>query len=264
MKAVICLSLVFPSLWALSLNSHWDENDTKWLSGILEDVLETNVDSLSSLHFAAGALKILKVTPSADAAKQVIEGILAENAPSGARVFQALYTADLLNVQEQILMLTNYLLSRKHISTEKSAFYVLKALKALADNSHFVPVVISRDGPLMFDPNQPIRITVTDVFGLPTNAIEVHADVTAVDSDHTFLSDVKMEHSPSDARVWTISVDKIPKESDYYMLKVKVATQDVRLVGTTANVLIKRCNDILVDNFKLGIFEKDEAHLETS
>ncbi|VDM77571.1 unnamed protein product [Strongylus vulgaris] len=329
MRPIIFLVLSISSVCAVSLNTHWEEEDTKWISGILENVLKKKVDSLGSLHYATSALKLLKVTPASDAAhlaceaakkadlseldnlydalaisadlpncalpsvagaQKLIDGVIKEITPNGERIYRALRSADhgkkkkfqvdqgafdkilleamkedsplnlgwvfnaaaLLNKdlvskyfdkiknlvsqadevdkkflqfeggltttaiavhgimslaekqgkvpalsQEQTLLFSNYLLSRKHVSTERAAFHLLKALGVLVNNHQLVPITVSLVGPVMFDRMQPIKIAVTNVFGLPIEATDVHVDITPLGSERALASNVKMNRLSS-------------------------------------------------------------------
>ncbi|KAJ1366155.1 hypothetical protein KIN20_026759, partial [Parelaphostrongylus tenuis] len=53
--------------------------------------------------------------------------------------------------KDQMSLFTNYLLSRKRVFTEKSAFFLLSALGTLANNHGFVPVTVSLVDPIMAD-----------------------------------------------------------------------------------------------------------------
>ncbi|KHJ97886.1 ribophorin II [Oesophagostomum dentatum] len=374
MRPILLLVLAFSSVFAVSLNSHWEEKDTKWLSPLLEEVLKKKRGSLSSLHYAASALKLLKVTPPKDVAKvaceaakkadlseldnlynvaaisadlpdcalssaagaqKSIEKVLTETTPNGERIFRALRTADRLNIKvrtvlsflgwvfnaaalldkpngakyfdkiktlvsqadevdkkflqfeggltttavavhgimslaekqgkvpavskDQILLFSNYLLSRKHVSTEKAAFHLLKALGVLVNNHQLVPVAVSLVGPVMFDRMQPLKVSVTNVFGLPIEVTDVRVDAIPAGSDVAVVGNVRMTNVQADPKLWTIGLDKIPENEGFIKLHIKIESKDKRLIGTTgSSVLIKRSDDVVVDDLKLGVLEKEE------
>ncbi|KAL6724520.1 hypothetical protein Aduo_019405 [Ancylostoma duodenale] len=389
MRPVIFLVVAFSSVFAVSLNGHWEEKDTKWLSGVLEDVLKKKTDNIASLHYAASTLKLLKITPSDAAAKgacevaqkadlskldvlynaaalsadlpscalptiagaqKTIEGVLTESSPNGERITQALRAADRLNIkvnqaafdkiltaamkddspanlawvfnaaalfdkgtgakyfdkiknlvsqadevdkkflqfdggltttanaihgimslaekqgkvpavsQEQMLLFANYLLSRKHVSTEKAAFHLLSALGVLVNNHQLVPVTVSLAGPVMIDRMQPIKIFVTNVFGLPIEASGVRVDIIPRGSENPVIGHLPMVKMQADPRIWGFGPEKLPDEAGFFTLAVKVESSDKRLVGKTgSSVLIKKCDDIIVDDLKLGVLEKEET-----
>ncbi|PIO74707.1 hypothetical protein TELCIR_03280 [Teladorsagia circumcincta] len=276
MRPVIFLVLAFTSVYAVSLNTFWDESDTKRLSKVLENVLETRHDNIAALHYAASGLKLLNVAPSAATAKKVCEiarkadltnlevlyhasalsgdltdcaltsiagaqvnkaafdklltTAMKDDSPSnlawvfnaaalldkaqGAKYFDKIKnlvsqadevgkrflqfdgglttTSNAIHgimslaeqqgkvpaiTKDQLLLFTNYLLSRKHVSTEKSAFHLLSALGVLVNNHQLVPVVASLRGSVMFNRMKPIVIAVCNVFGLPVAVSDVRVDI---------------------------------------------------------------------------------------
>ncbi|KAK6760070.1 hypothetical protein RB195_021548 [Necator americanus] len=389
MRPFIFLVVAFSSVCALSLNNHWEEKDTKWLSLVLEGVLKKKLDNIASLHYAASGLKLLNVKPSDAAAKEAcdvakkadlskldvlynaaalsadlpdcsltntkeaqktIESVLAESNPSGERITQALRAADRLNIkvnqaafdkiltaamkddsaanlawifnaaalldkgtgakyfdkiknlvsqadevdkkflqfdggltitaiaihgimslaekqgkmppvsQEQILLFSNYLLSRKHVSTEKSAFHLLSALGVLVNNHHLVPVAISLVGPVMIERLDYIKISVANVFGLPIEATYVRVDIIPEGADYSVMGNLRMTQLESDRRIWVFGPDKLPDNPGFHTLDVKIESKDKRLVGLTgSSVLIKNCENVIIEDFKLGVLEKDDA-----
>ncbi|ETN75720.1 ribophorin II [Necator americanus] len=389
MRPFIFLVVAFSSVCALSLNNHWEEKDTKWLSLVLEGVLKKKLDNIASLHYAASGLKLLNVKPSDAAAKEAcevakkadlskldvlynaaalsadlpdcsltntkeaqktIESVLAESNPSGERITQALRAADRLNIkvnqaafdkiltaamkddsaanlawifnaaalldkgtgakyfdkiknlvsqadevdkkflqfdggltitaiaihgimslaekqgkmppvsQEQILLFSNYLLSRKHVSTEKSAFHLLSALGVLVNNHQLVPVAISLVGPVMIERLDYIKISVANVFGLPIEATNVRVDIIPEGADYSVMGNLRMTQLESDRRIWVFGPDKLPDNPGFHTLDVKIESKDKRLVGLTgSSVLIKNCENVIIEDFKLGVLEKDDA-----
>ncbi|KAK6029438.1 ribophorin II [Ostertagia ostertagi] len=388
MRPVIFLVLAFTSVYAVSLNTFWDESDTKRLSKVLENVLETRQDNIAALHFAASGLKLLNVAPSAATAKAVceiarkadltnlevlyhasalsgdltdcaltsiagaqktIEDVLTAPNPSGERITQALRSADRLGIKvdkaafdkllttamkddspsnlawvfnaaalldkaqgakyfdkiknlvsqadevgkrflqfdggltttsnaihgimslaeqqgkvpavtkDQLLLFTNYLLSRKHVATEKSAFHLLKALGVLVNNHQLVPVVASLRGSVMFSRVKPIVIAVCNVFGLPVAVSDVRVDIIPQGQTTPVMGNLRLTQSQAAPRLYSFMPDKMPDAPGFYNLAVKVESSDKRLVGlTSSSVLVKQSDDVKVDDLKVGALERDD------
>ncbi|KIH69247.1 ribophorin II [Ancylostoma duodenale] len=126
---------------------------------------------------------------------------------------------------------------------------------------------------------QPIKIFVTNVFGLPIEASGVRVDIIPRGSENPVIGHlpmVKMQayvlvnfplnfrlyvaYNFRDPRIWGFGPEKLPDEAGFFTLAVKVESSDKRLVGKTgSSVLIKKCDDIIVDDLKLGVLEKEET-----
>ncbi|CAJ0610439.1 unnamed protein product [Cylicocyclus nassatus] len=389
MRPLIILLFTIFSVSAVSLNTHWEDQDTKWLTLVLEDILVLKSDSLIPLHYATSTLKLLKVQPSEEAAfaaceaaqkadvteldnlydaasitgdlpdctlpdvsgaKKLIDGVITEITPNGERIYRALRTAERLNIKvnqeafdkilaeamkddnplnlgwvmnaaallnkplttkyfdkiknlvaqadevnkkflqfeggliptaiavhgilslaekhgqvpalskEQMILFTNYLMSRKHVSTERSAYHLVKTLGVLVNNHQIVPVTVSRVGPVMSDRSQPVKVAVANVFGLPVEVSDVHVDIVPSGSEKAVKTNLKMKRLDSDPMIWTINADQLPEDNGFVNLNVKIDTKDKRLVGlTSSSVVIKKSDDVTVDDFKIAVVEKDET-----
>ncbi|CAJ0607638.1 unnamed protein product [Cylicocyclus nassatus] len=387
MVALSCVS-------AISLNSYWNESDTRRLSGIFEDVLKTRNNDLESFHYIVGTLKALNVALTSDVANVacetvkkadltvldnlyhavamlndvpscVLEGVAGaretvektvEEVYRGESLYWAFRIADHLKIkvdqatfdkaltasmrkdddpanmawimnaasflekevgakyfnkilnlvaqadevdgkylrfdesivttavavrgivalaekqgkkpavpEKKLLQFTNYLLSRKQAVAPKITYHLLGALKALADNTEFVPVVVSREGPVEVASDQPIKIALTNVLGKLIEANGIRAGAKSAASDLTLISNLKLEPMSSDSRFWTISPDNIPTINDFIRLHIKIESNDKRLIGTTAShVLIKKSRNILVDDLEIEISKIGEEISENS
>ncbi|KAK5985024.1 Dolichyl-diphosphooligosaccharide--protein glycosyltransferase subunit 2 [Trichostrongylus colubriformis] len=389
MRPIIFLVIAFTSACAVSLNTFWEENDTKRLSKILESVLETKKDNIASLHYAASGLKLLNVVTSKKLAKVVceiakraeltkletlyhasalagdledcaltnvvgaqkaIEDVLTEAKPSGERITQALRSADRLGIkvdkaafdraltaamkddsannlawvfnaaalldkaqgtkyfekvknllsqadevdsrfllfdgglmttsnavhgimslaeqqgkvpaftEDKLLLFANYLLSRKHVSTEKSAFHLLSALGVLANNHQLVPVVVSLEGSVMINRGQPIVIAVCDVFGLPVTVTDVRVNIIPPGRSSPDLRNLRLQRSNVKPRQFVFGPDKMSDAPGMYIVNVRVETEDKRLIGLTGSTVhLQRSDDIVVEDLKVGLLGKDDV-----
>ncbi|RCN23733.1 hypothetical protein ANCCAN_30579, partial [Ancylostoma caninum] len=168
--------------------------------------------------------------------------------------------AAIRTLQEQMLLFANYLLSRKHVSTEKAAFHLLSALGVLVNNHQLVPITVSLAGPVMIDRMQPIKVFITNVFGLPIEATGVRVDIIPRGSENPVIGHLPMVKMQADPRIWGFGPEKLPDEAGFFTLAIKIESGDKRLVGKTgSSVLIKKCDDIVVDDLKLGVLEKEET-----
>uniref|UniRef100_A0A0K0D2P2 Dolichyl-diphosphooligosaccharide--protein glycosyltransferase subunit 2 n=1 Tax=Angiostrongylus cantonensis TaxID=6313 RepID=A0A0K0D2P2_ANGCA len=167
--------------------------------------------------------------------------------------------------KDQMSLFTNYLLSRKHVFTEKSAFFLLSALGVLVNNHQLVPVTTLLVGPIMADRSKPLTITVCNVFGLPVASSGVRVDITPVGTTKTIVSNLKLTPVKGSPKLYTIPADKLPVMAGFYNVAVKIDSDDKRLIGLTeSNILFKISDDITVDDLKVGVLEKDETITGTS
>uniref|UniRef100_A0A7I4Z2T8 Dolichyl-diphosphooligosaccharide--protein glycosyltransferase subunit 2 n=1 Tax=Haemonchus contortus TaxID=6289 RepID=A0A7I4Z2T8_HAECO len=389
MRPIVFLVLTFTTACAVSLNTYWDDGDTKRLSKVLENVLVTKKDNIAALHFAASGLKLLNVAPPADKAKAVceiakkadltkldvlyhasalsgdlsdcaltgiaeaqktIEAVLTAPNPNGERITQALRSADRLNIKvdkaafdkllattlkddspnnlawvfnaaalldkaqgakyfdkiknlvsqadevdgrflqfdggltttsnaihgimslaeqqgkvpavskDQLLLFTNYLLSRKHVSTEKAAFHLLSALGVLVNNHQLVPVVAARLGPVMIHRMKPIVIAVCNVFGLPITVSGVRVDITPEGGSSAVMGNLPLTPSQASPILFSFGPDKMPDSPGFYTVNVKAESQDKRLVGlTSSSITLKLSDEVMIEDFKVGALEKDDV-----
>ncbi|KAK5980074.1 Ribophorin II [Trichostrongylus colubriformis] len=380
MRPIIFLVIAFTSVCAVSLNTFWEENDTKRLSKILESVLETKKDNIASLHYAASGLKLLnevcEIARKAEltkletlyhvsalagdlkdcaltnvvGAQKAIEDVLTESKPSGERITQALRSADRLGIKvdkaafdkiltaamkddspnnlawvfnaaalldkaqgakyfekiknlvsqadevdsrflqfdgglmttsnaihgimslaeqqgkvpavtkDQLLLFANYLLSRKHVSTEKSAFHLLSALGVLVNNHQLVPVVVSLRGSVMISRGQPIVIAVCNVFGLPVTVKDVRVDIIPPGRTSPDLGNLRLQQSNVAPRLFVFGPDKMSDAPGMYTVNVRVETEDKRLIGLTGSTIhLQRPDDVVVEDLKVGVLEKDDV-----
>ncbi|VDO04490.1 unnamed protein product [Haemonchus placei] len=398
MRPIVFLVLTFTTACAVSLNTYWDDSDTKRLSKVLENVLVTKKDNIAALHFAASGLKLLNVAPPADKAKghyfqaaceiakkadltkldvlyhasalsgdltdcaltgiaeaqKTIEAVLTAPNPNGERITQALRSADRLNIKvgfsvdkaafdkllattlkddspnnlawvfnaaalldkaqgakyfdkiknlvsqadevdgrflqfdggltttsnaihgimslaeqqgkvpavskDQLLLFTNYLLSRKHVSTEKAAFHLLSALGVLVNNHQLVPVVAARLGPVMIHRMKPIVIAVCNVFGLPITVSGVRVDITPEGGSSPVMGNLPLTPSQALPILFSFGPDKMPDSPGFYTVNVKAESQDKRLVGlTSSSITLKLSDEVMIEDFKVGALEKDDV-----
>ncbi|VDO71210.1 unnamed protein product [Heligmosomoides polygyrus] len=389
MKPIILLVLVFSSVYTVSLNTHWNEGDTKRLSKVLENVLQTKKDNIASLHFAASGLKLLNVAPSAENAKaacevakkadmtkldvvyhasalsgdlpdcalssiseaqKTIEGVLTASSPNGEKIAQALRSADRLGIKvnkpafdklltaamkddspnnlawvfnaaalldkpmaakyfdkiknlvsqadevdkrflqfdgglsttsnaihgimslaeqqgkapaitkDQLLLFTNYLLSRKHVSTEKSAFHLLSALGVLVNNHQLVPVTVSLQGPVMIERSRPVIFNACNVFGLPVSLSGVRVDIVPVGTTTPVIGNLRINQIQGAPQSYFIGPDKLPDTPGFYNVVFRLESEDKRLIGLTgSSIVVKLSDEVQVDDLKIGAIEKDEV-----
>ncbi|KAJ1351808.1 hypothetical protein KIN20_007959, partial [Parelaphostrongylus tenuis] len=364
-------------IYAISLNTHWNENDSSQLAKILEDALKTKKDKIASLHYATSGLKLLNVAQSTasaqvletlyhasalsgdlpncalsktNEAQATIENALVDSSPNAENIAQALRSADRLGIKlnkaafdklleasmkaddspnnlawvfnaaalldkpaaakyfdkiknlvsqadevdkrflqfdggllttanavhgilslaelqgkvptvtkDQMSLFTNYLLSRKHVFTEKSAFFLLSALGVLVNNHQIVPVTTLLVGPIMADRSKPLTITVCNVFGLPIAASGVRVDITPLGATTPMSSNLKLIQVEGSPKLYTIPADMLPTLAGFYNVTLKIDSDDKHLVGLTeSNNLFKISDDVTVDDLKVGVLEKDE------
>ncbi|KAK6061656.1 hypothetical protein COOONC_00675 [Cooperia oncophora] len=162
--------------------------------------------------------------------------------------------------KDQLLLFTNYLLSRKHVSTEKSAFHLLSALGVLVNNHQLVPVVASLRGPVMINRMKPIVIAVCNVFGLPVTVSEVRVDIIPQGQTSPILGNMPLTQSKAAPRLYSYAPDKMPDTPGFYTIAVKIQSQDKRLIGLTgSSVLVKLPDEVTVEDLKVGALEKDDV-----
>lgn len=157
--------------------------------------------------------------------------------------------------KDQINHFSNFLMSRKHVSNERDAFHVIRALGSLANNQYIVPVAVSVHGPSITEVGKNIQVHISNLFGLPIAATSVKADIggkTAV-AQNVPLS------KTADNLVYDLPLPKVT-QAGILTATVTIDTQDKRLVGVSGNLLkIKVVHDIVVEDLKVGVLDKDAA-----
>ncbi|VDK44529.1 unnamed protein product, partial [Cylicostephanus goldi] len=92
--------IAFSSVSAISLNSYWNESDTRRLSGILEVACEAvKKAELTDLDTLYHAVALLSVLPDCVLDSEIVENVILGKASSGESLYRALSIADHLKIK---------------------------------------------------------------------------------------------------------------------------------------------------------------------
>ncbi len=97
--------------------------------------------------------------------------------------------------QEQVIALAQYFVNNKNPSSLESAYFVVKALSAIAKNNVYVPMVLNvESSSLSAKSAKDLAVTLTDIFGNPSEKAKVTlVSLKAQGSSSSALSNVALE-----------------------------------------------------------------------
>ncbi|XP_034940287.1 dolichyl-diphosphooligosaccharide--protein glycosyltransferase subunit 2 [Chelonus insularis] len=157
---------------------------------------------------------------------------------------------------EQIVKLTNYLISRRSVQTLKGVVKLLSALKMLAYNEFSQPVCTTlAEGGNVVSTKQPfVSIRVCDILGNPlVNIPTVIANsVTRVDDNTAVLTKQNFKSSDNDKTLFTMNLMEIKPQRGFYKINVSA--------GEVSNTLtVKVLSEVKVDYLEIGTGDADQT-----
>ncbi|VDK31360.1 unnamed protein product [Anisakis simplex] len=105
-------------------------------------------------------------------------------------------------MKDEAVKLANYLVSRRGVQMDRSAYMLVKALQKLSHNNFQIPVVFSLASNMaVTEPSQPIQIRVSNVLGESVGDLSVNIDtVMHVSSKEVVASRVPLKRVASDTK----------------------------------------------------------------
>ncbi|XP_008550108.1 dolichyl-diphosphooligosaccharide--protein glycosyltransferase subunit 2 [Microplitis demolitor] len=157
---------------------------------------------------------------------------------------------------EQIVKITNYLLSRHLVQSIKGAAMLLSALKTLANNEFSKPICITlAEEKNAISVKQPfVNIKVCDIFGnaLPTAPTVVANSATRLDDDVVVISKQSFKPSPKDKTIFSMNFMDIKPHRGFYKVAVLAGS-----VSTT--VTVKVLSEVKLDYLEIGTGDADQT-----
>ncbi|KAF7996632.1 hypothetical protein HCN44_002278 [Aphidius gifuensis] len=157
---------------------------------------------------------------------------------------------------QQIVKLTNYLLSRLTVQQPKGVVYLLSALNMLAKNKVSKPVAITlaENGNVISAKQPYVTVKVCDVLGNPLVAVPnvVANSASRVSDDVVVISKQNFKPSTTDKTLFMLNFNDIKPQRDFY--KVDVAA------GAASNAVeVKVITDVKVDYLEIGTGDADQT-----
>ncbi|KAK2585464.1 hypothetical protein KPH14_010122 [Odynerus spinipes] len=157
---------------------------------------------------------------------------------------------------QQIVKLTNYLLSRRSVQTPKGVLSLLSALNTLAVNEFETPVCITLpDEGVIVSSKQPlVTVKVCNIFGkpLPTVPKVIANSATKIDNDTAIISKKTLQPSATDKTLFTMDFMEAKPDRGFYKISISAAS-------VTNIVKIKVLTDVMVDYLKIGTGDADQT-----
>lgn len=157
---------------------------------------------------------------------------------------------------QQIVKLTNYLLSRLTVQQPKGVIYLLSALNMLAKNKVSKPVAITLvDNGNIISAKQPnVIVKVCDVLGNPLVAIPnvIANSASRVSDDVVVISKQNFQPSSTDKTLFMLNFNDIKPQRGFYKIHISA--------GAASNTVeIKAITDVKVDYLEIGTGDADQT-----
>ncbi|XP_074099951.1 oligosaccharide transferase delta subunit [Cotesia typhae] len=157
---------------------------------------------------------------------------------------------------EQIVKITNYLLSRHLVQSIKGAAMLLSALKTIANNDFNKPICITlAEGKNAVSAKQTlVNIKVSDIFGnsLPTVPTVIANSATSLDDDVVVINKKSFTPSPKDKTIFTMNFMEIKPNRGFYKVAIQAGS-----VSTT--VAVKVLSEVKLDYLEIGTGDADQT-----
>ncbi|KAK0162835.1 hypothetical protein PV327_006579 [Microctonus hyperodae] len=157
---------------------------------------------------------------------------------------------------QQIVKMTNYLLSRRSVQQAKGAVKLLDALKIIVNNEFNKPICITlADGGNVISVQQPfIKIKVSDILGNPLVVVPtvIANSATRVDDDVVVISKQSFKPSSEDKTIFTMNFMDIKPQRGFYKITVSA--------GSVSNtVMVKVLSEVKIDYLEIGTGDADQT-----
>ncbi|XP_014615558.1 PREDICTED: dolichyl-diphosphooligosaccharide--protein glycosyltransferase subunit 2 [Polistes canadensis] len=161
-----------------------------------------------------------------------------------------------LLTSQQIVKLTNYLLSRRSVQTPKGVVSLLSALNTLAAYEHetLVCITLPEEGVIVSNKQPLVTVKVCDIFGKPLATVPkvITNYVTKLDDDTAILNKEILQPSTTDKTLFTMNLMKAKPERGFYKISVSAAS-------VTNIVKVKVLSEVVVDYLEIGTGDADQT-----
>lgn len=157
---------------------------------------------------------------------------------------------------QQIVKMTNYLLSRRSVQQAKGAVKLLEALKIIVNNEFNKPICITlADTSNVVSVQQPyVTVKVSDILGNPLVIVPtvIANSATRVDDDVVVISKQNFKPSPKDKTLFMMNFMDIKPQRGFYKITVSA--------GAVFNtVMVKVLSEVKVDYLEIGTGDADQT-----
>ncbi|KAI4494227.1 hypothetical protein M0802_009096 [Mischocyttarus mexicanus] len=161
-----------------------------------------------------------------------------------------------LLTSQQIVKLTNYLLSRRSVQTPKGVVSLLSTLNTLAAYEHesLVCITLPEEGVIVSNKQPLVTVKVCDIFGKPLATVPkvITNYVTKLDDDTAILNKETLQPSTTDKTLFTMDLMKAKPERGFYKISVSAAS-------VTNIVKVKVLSEVVVDYLEIGTGDADQT-----
>ncbi|XP_015178957.1 PREDICTED: dolichyl-diphosphooligosaccharide--protein glycosyltransferase subunit 2 [Polistes dominula] len=161
-----------------------------------------------------------------------------------------------LLTSQQIVKLTNYLLSRRSVQTPKGVVSLLSALNTLATYEHetLVCITLPEEGVIVSNKQPLVTVKVCDIFGKPLASVPkvITNYVNKLDDDTAILNKETLQSSTTDKTLFTMDLMKAKPERGFYKISVSAAS-------ATNIVMVKVLSEVVVDYLEIGTGDADQT-----
>ncbi|XP_070533360.1 dolichyl-diphosphooligosaccharide--protein glycosyltransferase subunit 2-like isoform X2 [Ptychodera flava] len=166
--------------------------------------------------------------------------------------------------EDKVVMLANYILSRKHTQNSRNGYYVVTALKTLSENQYHVPVAVSLVSSVAVAAAEPkVQVKVTNLMHGSLGKLAVTANSAIHTEDGAVvLSKKPFTLSASDPSLYELDLMQAKPAPGFYSIEVNVtpSKEDKRLIGTSGSeVKVKVTTEIAVLNSEIAVMDRDQA-----
>ncbi|XP_002736461.1 dolichyl-diphosphooligosaccharide--protein glycosyltransferase subunit 2-like [Saccoglossus kowalevskii] len=166
--------------------------------------------------------------------------------------------------EDKVVMLANYILSRKHTQSNKNGYYVVAALRTLSENQYHVPVAVTLVSSVAVsgaDPN--VKVKVTNLMQGSLGKLSVTANsATHMEDDAVILSKKPFTASSTDPSLYELNLMQTKPAPGFYTIEVNVtpSKEDKRLIGTEGSeVKVKVTTEVTVVNSEMAVMDRDQS-----
>jgi oligosaccharyltransferase complex subunit delta (ribophorin II) len=166
---------------------------------------------------------------------------------------------------DELIKLTNFLLSRKGVQFARSAYNLLSALKILSSNQFHVPLALSLATPIAVSSTHPtVRVRINDVMGKSVGALTVTVDKAVhLPTKGVVINKKPMTAVAGDNSLYEFNFMESKRDSGFYSLTISAAsaTEKKFLGGQGAELSVKVSTDIVVENTEIAVVDRDQTDM---
>jgi len=173
--------------------------------------------------------------------------------------------------QERLTKFVNYLTSKRFPTNIKSAFFLLKFSKTLANNQFHIPLILSRISPVGLSTNQAqLVVSLTNILGEPVKQAQFNLEAESGKSQKTNGGNLISAKKPftsksSDGTTFEIKlIDGQLPAAGFYTVAVSASPKaphnaDKRFFLVTKSVEVKVTTQASISDLQIGVADRDQS-----